>query len=103
MVSVIGTLSDRALTKFDQQVAAAAALSTSVSDAMVAMQENHILLNRLQQSYLEQAVHAARCYRHGCHRVDLRQAVAAPLALQVVHVGLVGKNPSTCATVFKQP
>jgi hypothetical protein len=56
MVSVIGTLSDRALTRFDQQVAAATAVSTLVSDAMVAMQENAVLMTRLQRSYLEQAV-----------------------------------------------
>eukprot|EP00775_Hariotina_reticulata_P011535 gene11535-11678_t len=56
MVSVVSSLSDQALTRIDQQAAAAAAVSSSVSDAMTAMQESAVLMTRLQQTYLEQAV-----------------------------------------------
>jgi len=56
MVANIGNLSDTALAKFDQQVAVATAMTSSVSGAITAMKDSAALTAQLQQNYLEQAV-----------------------------------------------
>jgi hypothetical protein len=56
MVSVIGSLSDKAVAKFDQQVAAAKAMAASAGDAITAMKEAAALTAQLSQKYLQQTI-----------------------------------------------